>query len=77
MLTKMTEGKKTIMALKPEVVAERIHEGVANKEELICDPYPIYAFTTLLRSVPTPVFTTVMKLINGISKKEKRDSIVC
>ena len=40
MKTKMTEGKKTIMALEPSVVADRIFEGVARRSNLFVIPIP-------------------------------------
>lgn len=69
--TKMTEGKKTIMALEASVMAERIYEGVSMKDEFICDPYPIYTFTGVLKALPASVFVTLNELL--IKRKEKKD----
>ena len=71
MKTKMTEGKKTIMALEPSFMAERIYEGVSRMDQFICDPYPIYTFTGMMKALPATVFVTVNELL--MKKKEKRD----
>ena len=75
MKTKMTEGKKTIMALEPSFVAERIYEGVSRRDQFICDPYPIYAFTGVMKALPATVFVTINELL--MKTKEKRDLFVC
>lgn len=59
MKTKMTEGKKTIMELEPSYVAERVFEGMRQKESFICDPYPMYFVTSLVRAIPAPVYNSV------------------
>lgn len=55
----MTEGKQTFLALEPSFMAERIHEGVSQKESFIGDPYLVYLLTALVRAIPTPVFEVV------------------
>lgn len=67
MKTKMTEGKKTILPIEPEYMAERIAEGVSRKEQFICDPYPIYFVSCLMRAIPAPVYNSVR---TWLSKKK-------
>lgn len=67
MRTKMTEGKKTFMLLEPSYMADRIYEGVARKEQFICDPYPLYFLTCIVRAIPAPIFASVAE---WLSKKK-------
>ena len=60
----MTEGKKTIMPLEPSYMAEQIVDGVAKKEQFICDPYPIYLVSCIMRAIPAPVYNSVRTWLN-------------
>ena len=71
MKTKMTEGKKTIMALDPSYMADCIYEGVARRDQFISDPYTIHAIISIVKSVPASVFATVMSLLKSKKKTVK------
>ena len=62
--TKMTEGKKTFMMLEPSYMADRIFEGLQRKDSFICDPYPTYLLTALVRIIPAQVFVSVKEWIS-------------
>lgn len=81
--TRMTEGKKTFMTLEPSYMADRIYEGMKRKDQFICDPYPLYLLTALVRIIPSQVFVSVKEWLSSGSKKElspsgkKENCVVC
>lgn len=74
--TKMTKGKKTFMMLEPSYMADRIFEGLQRKDSFICDPYPLYLLTALVRIIPAQVFVSVREWL-APSKSDKSAWFSC
>ena len=66
----MTKTKRVI-ALEPSYMAEQIYKGVAVKDQFICNPYLIYAYSSVLKAMPSTVFVTITEWLAGINKNNK------
>lgn len=67
----MTEKQNEFIALEPSYMAEQIYKGVAVKDQFICNPYLIYAYSSVLKAMPPTVFVTITEWLAGINKNNK------